>query len=520
MKTRVLAAAIVVLAAAELSAAVKKTFRVDQKFTLAPGGTFVLENPVGNIEITGTDTPGIEAVVLKTIEGADDAAIAEGNQQTALIVGGDERTRVLRTTVSPNRTRDWGANVAWQLRVPRSVFVRVVSNSSQQIRLTNITGNVYVKNFNGAIVLDNVSGGTTVESVNGSIVYRTPVPHGNVALSTVNGHVTASVKPNTDLRWVAETIKGSIRTTLPVRGRFFGPTFRGSLNAPGGPTLTTVTLMGNVDLVGSGTSAKAAVPLQQVKTIDSVRAPQAPVNAGPATPRAGTFAQPLVRGIFRYATNLGDVKVQQIDGDADVFTGAGEVELGAVSGSCKVRSLGGPLILGEILGTLNASTRAGDVLIDSARRGGSIITAGGTIRLLYTAGPTRLVSGGGDITVRQALGAITAETRSGDVVVTLDRDSKTEHIEMKSAKGNLSLNVARGFGADIEAIILTTDPAGDTIVSEIPGLSISKEQDPEGRTRVRATGKLNGGGERVVLQTTDGDIRINIAPAGPTVVGR
>jgi hypothetical protein len=41
-----------------------------------------------------------------------------------------------------------------------------------------------------------------------------------------------------------------------------------------------------------------------------------------------------------------------------------------------------------------------------------------------------------------------------------------------------------------------------------------------GKTRVRATGKLNGGGEKIVLQAVDGDIRISTGPVTPTVVSR
>ena len=79
--------------------------------------------------------------------------------------------------------------------------------------------------------------------------------------------------------------------------------------------------------------------------------------------------------------------------------------------------------------------------------------------------------------------------------------------------------VAPRFGADVEATIFTSDPDSDTIVSDIPGLSISREQ-VNGRTRVRATGKIGGGGEKVVLQATDGDIRISTGPVPPTVVSR
>ena len=58
---------------------------------------------------------------------------------------------------------------------------------------------------------------------------------------------------------------------------------------------------------------------------------------------------------------------------------------------------------------------------------------------------------------------------------------------------------------------------GDTIVSDLPGLTITREQ-VGGTTRVRAVGKINGGGEKVVLQATGGDIRVSTGRAGPTLV--
>ena len=49
------------------------------------------------------------------------------------------------------------------------------------------------------------------------------------------------------------------------------------------------------------------------------------------------------------------------------------------------------------------------------------------------------------------------------------------------------------------------------------GLTITREQ-VGGTTRVRAVGKINGGGEKVVLQATGGDIRVSTGRAGPTLV--
>ncbi len=511
MKTRVLTAAIILLTsgAAFAQRPVSRTFSSDQVFGLAPNGTFYLENPSGNVVIYGKDTPNVEAMLFKTIEGADKTAVEEGRRQTTLIVGGDDNGRSVRTVIVPGSTRGWTATVAWRIGLPRTANVRILTRSGDHIRVSGMRAGVQVKNFNGSIHLDDVVGAAIVESVNGSIFYQSPQLRNNVLLSTVNGNVTVTVPQSSDFRWVAETIKGDIRTNLPVRGTFFGHTFRGTVNDPGGPTLSTGSLMGHVQLYAEGKPARYA---QSIRKATPLAVPAMQSAGGPPQQR-------IVRGSFQFATNLGDVKIEQILGDADIFTGAGEVQLGAVNGACTVKSNGGPLQLGEVLGPLTLETRAGDILVDTARRGGTITTRGGTIRLLYTSGPTRLLSGGGDITVRQAAAAINAETASGDISIAVDATSKSQRVDAKTAKGNVILNVTPQFAGDIDATILTSDPNADTFLSDIPGLSISRDQ-VNGKTRVRATGKINGGGDRIVLQATDGDIRISTGPMPPTVVTR
>lgn len=523
MKTRLLIAVLVTAVAGEAlaqqqPAPVRRTVRSSQTFTIAPGGSFVLDNPIGNVEIVGAaDVTDVQAAITTILTAPNDAALQEARRQSGMLVGGDTRTRVVRTAISAyHEKKPWSAIVHWTVRVPRSVNVRIVSGSSGRVRVADVIGNVHVKNFNGNVTLSNVTGATFVESVNGSIVYTTAQPRANVVLSTVNGHVTATVAPTADFRWVAEAATGDIRTNMMPRGKFAGATFVGNVNAPGGPTITMNSLMGDLHLLASGSSAATSQSVKQAPPmVASLGRPQSAQTITPANSprllRLGTVKQ------LTHNTTLGDVKVNEVRGDANVTTGAGEVHLGSVSGSATVRSLGGPLTLGEVLGPLNASTRAGDILVDSTRRGGTIATDGGTIRLLYTGGPTRLTSGGGDIIVRQAAAPVTAETASGDISITIDPASTSEVVQAKTGKGNIVLNVSPRFAADVEATILTTAPNADTFLSDIPGLAISREQ-VGGRTRVRATGKLNGGGQKVVLQTTGGDIRIATARVGPTVV--
>jgi DUF4097 and DUF4098 domain-containing protein YvlB len=511
MKVRVLTAAIVILTCTGAFAqrTVSRSFTSDQIFGLGPRGTFFLENPAGNIVIYGKDTPNVEAMLIKTIDGVDKEAVAEGRRQTTLIVGGDDNGRSVRTTIAPGSTRSWTAKVAWRIGIPRTANVRILARAGDHIKVSGMRAGVQIKNFNGSIHLDDVIGAAIVESVNGSIFYQSPQVRGNVLLSTVNGSITATVPPTAGFRWVAETIKGQLKTNLPARGAFFGNTYRATVNAPGGPTLSMGSLMGNVNLYAEGRPVRLAEVVQKSK----------PIPGPNLRAASGTPPQRVVRGRLEFATTLGHVNVEQVLGDANIFTGAGEVQLGAVTGSCKVVSNGGPMQLGEIFGPLELTTRAGDIFVDTARRGGRIETKGGTIRLLYTSGPTRLYSGGGDIIVRQAVAPVSAETESGDISIAVDSTSKTQRVDARTAKGNVVLNVPVQFAGEIDATILTSDPDSDTFLSDIPGLSVSREQ-VGGKTRVRATGKINGGGEKVVLVATDGDIRISTGPVPPTVVTR
>lgn len=512
MKTRFTFAAAALFCAATLSADVQRTIRNEQTFSLAPGGSFVLENGSGNIDIVGADVPQVEAKITAIVTAPNVAALEEARRISGLLVGGTPQSRIVRTGFTGTKSQQWSARIHWNVRVPRSAHVRVIATSAGHIKITNLLGNAFVKNFSGNVSVENVLGSTQVDTINGSISYSTPRPRGNVTLRSVNGNVQASVAGDGDFRWNADTVRGDILTNMAPRGAFFGTQFRGSINAPGGVTITTASFNGNINLYALGPLAGKTQSLRKMPATD-IRAASPVVAAN--GPRVLRHA--LVKGLFSHRTTMGDIRVQEIQGDARIFTGAGEVQLGSVTGSCVVESHGGPMQLGEILGTLTASTRAGDILVDSARRGGNISTRGGTIRVLYTSGPTRLASGGGDIVVRQAAAPIDAETASGDVSITIDAVSKSERVQARTGKGNIILHVGRQFGADVDATIVTNDPLADTIISEIPGLTIRREQ-VAGQSRLRATGKINGGGERVVLYAVGGDIRITTGTVSPTVV--
>jgi len=190
MKTRALLAVLILAASTAAEArSVGRTFRVEERFDLNKDGTVILDNGIGDIEITGSDDVAVSVDVLKTVVATDEEGLEEGRFLTELVVGGDAANRVLRTLMGGPRKKQWSSSVYWRVKVPRTAQVRINSTSSNHIKVTGLRGNAYVKNFNGTIVFENDSGHVTGDSVNGSIVFTAPAILAETRLTTVNGDI-------------------------------------------------------------------------------------------------------------------------------------------------------------------------------------------------------------------------------------------------------------------------------------------------------------------------------------------
>ncbi len=498
--------AVTLLLAGVLPAAADVTYseRVKREIPMLIGGTFILQNTAGDIDIIGTDEPKVTFVAEKVVRGADKNTVEEGKQQTQIAIGGNARMPIVRTLV-PNFRPGWASAMNYTVRVPRTVQVKVTSLFASHIHVAGIRGNVNVKSNAGVVTLENVTGPSFVESSNGNVVFNAPSQGlADAQLTSVNGNVEVRVPHNARFQWVAEVVGGDARTTFRITPLLINDRYVVNVNGSGGPTIVTRSFSGNVTLLENGAQVAAA---------HSVRS--AVPAGGVATLVRRNFETSIVQGLLHFETKLGDVTIGAVHGGAEITTGAGEVQIGSVFGPCQVISGGGPLNLGQILGALMARTEAGDVVVESARQGGTITTGGGIIRLISTGGPTRLQSGGGDIVVRQADGPINAETQSGDITITIDPASKTEKVTAKTARGNVLLYVGPAFAADVDATVITSDPDMHKILSDFTGLSFRREQ-VGGKTKIRATGKLNGGGGRLELYAEDGGIQISTRSGATT----
>ncbi|HUP48495.1 MAG TPA: hypothetical protein VNA04_06875 [Thermoanaerobaculia bacterium] len=508
--TKAIPAWVLLVAVAPAGAGVVVSDRLQHEVSLNPSGLVVIDNTAGNIEVTGGSDAKVVIRADRVIRADDGAALAEARQHVNRVVEGNDKTRVIRT-LGPAVTPRWNAQVHYTVVVPRAANLKIVSTHTQRIRVAGLTGQVTVKSVHGPVVIDDVAGAVFVENINGDVILLAPrVMSANARLSSINGSIAVRTPPDAKFTWEAETVMGEARTAYTVRGgQFLTPTrFRGSVNSPAKVMLITETFGGNVLVMPHGAEESAARPVRSM--IRQVIVPSPNPGVGPMMPALANRADvrlPLHQGRYRYETSIGNVHIDEIRGAARIVTGAGEVTLGAVYGHCDVVSYGGPLTLGDIVGPLAARTEAGNISVQRAREGGTIATGGGSILVQYSGGPIQLSSRGGDITLRQAMGAVTADTRSGDITVAFDRSLKTERMVAKTGKGNIMVTLPGRFGVDIDAEVITSDPTVNSIRSDFQGLSIQREQ-VGGKTRIRATGKINGGGERIELQAMEGGIYI------------
>jgi DUF4097 and DUF4098 domain-containing protein YvlB len=523
MRTTPLLSAAIVLLALPLAAAQKVYVDapITRTYPLDLAGSFWIDNPDGSIEVVGVEGTTATITAVRTTVALDKDALDEAHDNTRLTFECGPHQCFVHTLGPEVRSPRWSSSVKWTARVPKTVHVRVLAKrSADTIRIANIMGNVTVSAFSGVITLDNVSGASIVESVNGRIVYNyanRPVSHAQI--TAINADIEVHLPADSNFDWVADTLRRDLWTNLPLRGRWDGRVFRGSVNAPGGPTLTTSTTLGHVAVLANGATLADARSVRSIAPEPGQR--QQTVGdqtmISPQPPHMARVQLPTVPAGMVIAERLADINIGEARGLLRVYTGAGAIELGTVYGDCTATSLGGPISVTEAMSNLIAHTGAGDILVRAARVGGSISTDGGLVKVLYTGGATTLRSGGGDIVVRQAAGPIDAETHSGDIVVNSDPTQKTQKISARTSRGNVTLNLSPRFGADVDATVLTSDNDAEGIYSDFAGLQIRKEQ-VGAKTKVHATGKINGGGERLELYAEDGTIHLNSSTASPATV--
>jgi len=235
------------------------------------------------------------------------------------------------------------------------------------------------------------------------------------------------------------------------------------------------------------------------------------------TTSGGDIRVGLVTGLGYLKTSGGDIRVQESVADLDIHTSGGNIRLGNVGKELDARTSGGDIQVGNVGGEARISTSGGDIDVGEVDGNVRLNTAGGTIQLLSGNGEVRATTAGGDIELYRITGSVEARTAGGDVLVELI-PSGNGRSSLGTAGGDVTLYINKNARATIEARIRVErkwkrknrrnqrdEESEYKIHSEFVAQRYDEDLD---RGEIRATYILNGGGEKIFLETANGQIDI------------
>jgi DUF4097 and DUF4098 domain-containing protein YvlB len=294
----------------------------------------------------------------------------------------------------------------------------------------------------------------------------------------------------------------------------------------GGPEVRMETLNGKVLLLAAGTKEADAKPLVSgrrsfVVTVPDVHvrvavppvAPAPPAPPPPGAPRAVPPVPPVpgdgedvvrgdVAGDF-LSTSGGDYRIGKVSGRVQILTHSGEIRVAAAGAGADLKTFGGDVVVGPVSGDLKASTLAGDIIAQSVTGSALADTKGGDIRIERVGGNLDAHTSGGDIRVPRVGGGIRAASAGGEIRLGLVGCDGHGAVSIRNDGGDVTLALPAECKADIELVVTGADEEDNAIRSDFPELAVSRKAGTQ-----RATGTLNGGGEKIQVRTTSGVIRL------------
>ena len=216
-----------------------------------------------------------------------------------------------------------------------------------------------------------------------------------------------------------------------------------------------------------------------------------------------------IAGDFLSTSGTSSYRIGDVSGRVKILTHSGEIQIGSAGAGADVKTLGGDIEIGPVKGDFAAQTLAGNVRAISVVGKALVETSGGDIRIGRVGGGLLARTGGGDIVVPVVVGAVNARTAGGDVRIAVASRQLREGISIQSGGGDVDLTLPADFRGSLDLTVTDADPEEISIRSDFPEVAISRRDGT-----VTGTGALNGGGEKVRVQTTSGTIRLRRGAAG------
>lgn len=181
-------------------------------------------------------------------------------------------------------------------------------------------------------------------------------------------------------------------------------------------------------------------------------------------------------------------------------TSGGNIGVASLRGDVRARTSGGNLNFDRIDGEIDAGTSGGNITLEEGTARAKLHTSGGDIEVDRAGGPTEVSTSGGNVTLRSVAQLINASTSGGDVRATIT-EPFTQDAVLGTSGGNVDVEVVKSASFQLDA-----STSGGSV--KATGLTITLEQGANGKNKL--VGAVNGGGPRLKLRTSGGDITVRV----------
>ena len=172
----------------------------------AKPGTLKVIVKMGDVAITGTDTPGV--AVRTNLKSKAPAPRADGLRvlSESATFALTEKDNVVTLDTGNDFWTGAAGDAGFKISVPRNTNVVVRNGFGGEVKVSDLSGDIEIKSLNGEITLKDISGGALVETMNGEIKAGISALHEGKPLSftsmngEINIRVPADAKANVRLR--------------------------------------------------------------------------------------------------------------------------------------------------------------------------------------------------------------------------------------------------------------------------------------------------------------------------------
>lgn len=223
----------------------------------------------------------------------------------------------------------------------------------------------------------------------------------------------------------------------------------------------------------------------------------------------GDLKVTVVTGEAELDTSGGDITVGDVGKTLKASTAGGDVTVGNVGGRADLSTAGGSIHVGNVDGEARASTAGGDIIMGIVSGSATMRTAGGDLELKGASGVITAKTSGGDVVLHNVTGTVSGETAGGDVTAELIPSGKGDS-SLETANGEIALSVPENAHCTIDARIRIRGRWSENkeeykIYSDFKSQTYNVDEEMH---EIHATYTLNGGGERISLDTVNGDIYV------------